>query len=183
MKILVLGDTHIPKRASGLNPDFIQLFKEIQPDRIIFTGDATEYSILFFLDNLAPTYSVKGNADRLELPKFLSIKLKNTKFFIIHGHQAGRGNYSALYDMAHGHDVLVCGHTHKQETFKGRDMVVVNPGSATGAWAGDGSKPDSSFSLIKLGTKMEITEYRSEKNGIKIKRISLKDKAQAQEEC
>lgn len=175
MKILVLGDTHIPKRADGLEPEIAGLFNKIMPDRIIFTGDATDYSVLFFLDKLAPTYAVRGNADHLELPKFLSVTLKNTRLFIVHGHQAGRGNYEPLFDMAHGHDVLVCGHTHKQETFKGGNMTVVNPGSATGAWAGDGSKPTPSFTLIELNNGMEIKEYRREEDGIKVKRVSLKD--------
>ena len=175
MLIVVLGDTHIPNRAKEIPREIVEEIEKLCPDRILFTGDANEYSVLFFLENIAPVYAVKGNTDFIELPNMLSLNFRGKKIMVIHGHQFGRGNYPALVDYAKGHDILVCGHTHKQETFKVRDMIVINPGSATGAWSGGGVKSKPSFTSIEIKKEgMEIVEYvMGEKGGIQNKRPKI----------
>ncbi|MBR9682032.1 MAG: metallophosphoesterase family protein, partial [Candidatus Altiarchaeota archaeon] len=68
------------------------------------------------------------------------------------------------------HNFVVCGHTHVPETFKEEGVVVVNPGSATGAWSGGAAKVQSSVSIINTENR-EILQYSGEKNGNKSKRF------------
>jgi len=177
MLIVAIGDTHIPGRAKEIPQEIAKKVEELSPDRILFTGDANEYSVLFFFENIAPTYAVKGNTDYLDLPNMLSLNIRGRKIMLIHGHQFGRGNYPALLNYARGHDILVCGHTHRQETFKEGGIVVINPGSATGAWSGGGLTPKPSFTAfeIKRGG-LEIEEYvMGGGGGIQNKRTEIKD--------
>jgi len=174
MLIIAIGDTHIPERASEIPRDIIKMIENLDPDAILFTGDATEYSVLFLLESIAPTYAVRGNVDHLELPNFLSLEFEGNKVMLIHGHQFGRGNYPALVKYASGHDLLVCGHTHRQETFKEGGIVVINPGSATGAWSGGGVEPRPSFTTIDIGEEIKIEEYwKGERNGLQNKRVQI----------
>jgi len=173
--VVILGDTHIPGRAERIPEPIVKEIQDLSPDRILFTGDANEYSVLFFLENIAPTYAVKGNTDFLDLPNMLSLNFKGKKLMLIHGHQFGRGNYAALVEYAKGHDILVCGHTHKQETFKEGGMIVINPGSATGAWSGSGLAPKPSFTTLEIKRDgMEIWEYvMGGKHGVQNKRAEI----------
>ena len=151
MIIAILGDTHIPARAERLPPALVSHLKDLEPDRIIFTGDATEYSVLFLLEEIAPLYAVKGNCDYgLELPSILSLKFKGRKFLVMHGHQFGRGNYPAMVEYAKGYDFLICGHTHSLKVEKMAGLWVLNPGSATGAWSGGGLRGEPTSLLLDL---------------------------------
>ena len=183
MLIVILGDTHIPSRAERIPGPIIEKINELEPDRILFTGDVNEYSVLFFLETIAPVYAVRGNTDYLTLPRFLSLEFEGRKVMLIHGHQFGRGNYSALINFAKGHDILVCGHTHRQETFKERGMIVINPGSATGAQSGSGIKPRPSFTVLELeGEKIKIEEYvLGDSHGLQNKRIQIQDEEETEE--
>ncbi len=166
--IAILGDTHIPDRAQKIPSWIIELLEEKEPDRILFTGDACEYSVIFLLENIAPTYAVKGNMDiGLELPKYLSLNFRGYKFFLIHGHQFGRGNYPALIKLASsaGANVLVCGHTHRLETFKEQGILVINPGSATGAWSGSGEVDEPSLVMVEINKGLKVWHYRGGKDG------------------
>ncbi|MBR9681568.1 MAG: metallophosphoesterase family protein, partial [Candidatus Altiarchaeota archaeon] len=131
MQVFCLGDTHIPERASNL-PDWVmQLLVKTSPDRILFTGDVTDPSVLYLLEKVAPVYAVRGNMDRIDLPKEISLDLDGLRVLLIHGNQFGRGKYKELvrYAAEKDHNFVVCGHTHVPETFKEEGVVVVNPGS------------------------------------------------------
>ena len=178
MLIVAIGDTHIPGRAGEIPAEIVHAVEELSPDRILFTGDANEYSVLFFLDRIAPTYAVRGNTDTLDLPGVLSLDL-GKKVLLMHGHQFGRGNYHALVNYASGHDILVCGHTHRQETFKERGVIVVNPGSATGVWSGGGGESQPSFTSLEIKKgEVDIWEYMlGGENGVQSKRAEIENKA------
>lgn len=172
MRILCMGDTHIPERAKELPDWVVEKIQEVDPSRILFTGDVTEQAILLFLEELAPVYAVRGNMDHLDLPNYLSLEFDGLKVMLMHGHQFGRGNYKALTEHARGHDFLVCGHTHVCKTFKEGGVVVVNPGSATGAWGGSSSGGEPSMAVIdtrKGGEQRRTVEsveiLRGETNG------------------
>ena len=165
---------HIPKRASEL-PDWVfELLMKERPDRILVTGDITDPTILYLLERVAPVYAVRGNMDNVDLPKEVSLEIDWIKLLLIHGHQFGRGNYAELIKYAEkgGHNFLICGHTHKPETFKEGEVVVVNPGSATGAPSGDGTPTLQSVSLINTEIR-EVVQYIGEKNGNKNKRFQV----------
>ncbi|MBR9680298.1 MAG: metallophosphoesterase family protein [Candidatus Altiarchaeota archaeon] len=174
MLIVALGDTHIPDREKVLNKHILNFIREEVPNAILFTGDATDFSTLFFLRTLGEVYAVKGNMDETDAPPMHSLKFGNKKIMLIHGHQFGRGNYDSLTKYAHGHDILVCGHTHKQEHFVKDNILVVNPGSATGAPSGP-VKGLASFTTIVIKGDVKVTEYVVKENGIQSKGSKSKD--------
>ncbi len=175
MKILCLGDTHIPERAAEIPEWIMKLLVEERPDRILFTGDATDPSVIYLLERVAPVYAVRGNMDRFELPREISLELDGIKLLLMHGDRFGRGGYQemARYAKQKGHDFVVCGHTHRQETFKTEGVVVVNPGSATGAWGGGraGAPATPSVSIINTENREVVLYSGGIENGIQSKRF------------
>lgn len=174
MLIFCLGDMHIPNRAHAM-PDWVfELLMKERPDRILVTGDITDPSIIYLLERIAPVYAVRGNMDHIELPREVSLEIDGLKILLIHGDQFGRGNYVELvrYAQKGGHNILVCGHTHIPETFKEDGVVVVNPGSATGASGGENAPTLQSVSIINTEIR-EVVQYIGEKNGNKNKRFQI----------
>ncbi|MFX1357027.1 MAG: YfcE family phosphodiesterase, partial [Promethearchaeota archaeon] len=58
---------------------------------------------------------------------------------LTHGHQiALRGNHAQLESLAmdNNYNILISGHTHKEEVFlTSKGILLLNPGSVTGAWS------------------------------------------------
>lgn len=176
MLLLALGDTHIPDRADSLSPHIVKFIRDEAPNAILFTGDATDFSTLFMLRKLGEVYMVRGNMDEVDLPKMQNLEFGGKRVLLVHGNQFGRGNYDALIEFAkaRNHDILVCGHTHKQEHFIRDGILIVNPGSATGAPTG-GIKRIPSFTTIVIKGDVKVTEYVVKENGIQSKGSKSKD--------
>ena len=161
--ILVLGDTHIPRRANRI-PDEIEEFVRGKPfDYVICTGDLTAESVLDYLRQLGrKVVAVRGNMDHLPLPEYAEITIGGFRIGVIHGDQVyPRGNREQLEDIAveRGVEVLISGHTHLPDVYKGR-VVLLNPGSATGAWGGGGGSMRPSFMVVNVaGSEMVVELY------------------------
>ena len=161
MRLLVLGDTHIPRRASRIPEEFDRLFKELEYDAVVCTGDLTDKSVLDYLKGLGELHVVRGNMDHLPLPETAVIDAE-VKVGVLHGDQVyPRGDREQLQDLAAEMkvDVLISGHTHSPDVFKGR-AVLLNPGSATGVWGGGGGAGIPSFMLVDVGDKIDVTLFR-----------------------
>lgn len=176
MRLIALGDTHIPDRAEEIPEEVIQFIRDFSPNALLFTGDATEYATLFLLEKLAPTYAVRGNMDKVDTPEQQSLEFEGKKVLLIHGDQFGRGNYDALVRYARRYDILVCGHTHRQELFRRGKLLVINPGSVTGAW-GKVATGEKTFTTIIIKGQVEVEEYVVEEDGIQRKGSEGKDQA------
>jgi len=173
MRLLVMGDTHIPNRAKTISPHIIDFIDDFSPHAILFTGDACEPGVLMFLEKLAPLHAVLGNMDKIDLPKMLNFDF-GKKILLIHGHQFGRGNYEELTRYASGYDILICGHTHHQEHFKKNGVLIINPGSVTGAET-NGIKPPSTFTTIIIKAGVKIQEYVVKEDGIQKQRSKVRN--------
>ncbi|RLF07772.1 MAG: YfcE family phosphodiesterase [Thermoprotei archaeon] len=141
--VLAIGDFHIPSRARWI-PDALE--REVTKDKydiVLCTGDLTSEAVITWLEKLGKEiYVVRGNMDHLKLPAHAVIDVEQLKIGVYHG--AGiypRGDIPKLTMKAKqlGVDVLVTGHTHYPQVVmvKEHKVVIVNPGSATGAWGGD----------------------------------------------
>ncbi len=169
VRILLTGDSHIPRRASMV-PD--EIYSEINKqlvnnrfDYTLFTGDLIDApKLLDFLNNITikEVFKVIGNMDyyggnkNLPQSRHLPILLSNNKKIsigLIHGHQVHpRGDHSQLESIAleNGFNILVSGHTHKEEIFLTRNgILLLNPGSITGAWSFVASG-NCSFIVLKI---------------------------------
>jgi len=66
------------------------------------------------------------------------LNIKNLRIGLIHGHQVRpRGDINKLLKLAKNLDVniLISGHTHAQSIIRKNNILLINPGSATGAWS------------------------------------------------
>jgi len=169
MNILVIGDTHIPDRASWL-PDEVSAFIESKEfDIIVCTGDLTDRSVLKYFKGLAELVAVRGNMDYLNLPNYELVEMGSIKAGVIHGSQVRpRGNRRQLAEMARklDVDVLISGHTHSAHIYRD-EVLLLNPGSATGAWGGGGMF-NPSFMLLKVEESKVGVELYELKHDIKM---------------
>lgn len=155
VRILCIGDSHIPNRAKDL-PE--QIYKQINDltqnelyDDIFFTGDLINFpELLDFLSlkRKRNLFKVLGNMDyyygNRDLPTYqkLDILYENSEKLTIgltHGAQIKpRGDHDQLEELTiqKKYNILVSGHTHKEEVFlTSKGILLINPGSVTGAWS------------------------------------------------
>ncbi len=170
MKIVCIGDLHIPERAKDI-PEWIRniLIRE-KPDLILCTGDLTSRIPIQFLSLIAPVKCVKGNMDVIGFPEREMVEVHGKKIGLVHGTEVHpRGDIRQLFWIAKemGVDVLVHGHTHKLDVREHKGDLFVNPGSATGAWGGSSEGGDESFIILEVDEKGKL-KIRKFENGKEI---------------
>lgn len=134
-RLLLLADTHLPKRARAL-PE--QVWRAVDDaDLVIHAGDWVELALLDELEARAGrVIGVWGNNDpddlRSRLPEVAHVVVEGIRIAVVHetGPSAGR---EARCDAAHPDtDVLVFGHSHiPWDTVTPNGMRLLNPGSPT----------------------------------------------------
>ncbi len=152
MRLVVMGDTHIPDRADSIPEKIVEFVRDVSPDLIIFTGDLTDASVLKFLKSISEVVAVRGNMDFLRLPDFAEIEIYGVRAGVIHGHQVyPRGDVQQLKDVAveRGVRVLFNGHTHSPQIRSKSGIVLLNPGSVTGVWGGGKASLIPSFLTVE----------------------------------
>ncbi|MHA1726276.1 MAG: YfcE family phosphodiesterase [Promethearchaeota archaeon] len=189
IKILVIGDSHIPRRASEVPPEIYEKLTELgKYDYTFFTGDLIQApKFLRFLKEKTNqhVFRVLGNMDYYngitDLPIFQELEIPisegdNLRIGLTHGAQINpRGDIGQIDALARKKrfDIIIVGHTHKEEIcimLSGR--LMLNPGSVTGAW-----------SFLATGTpSFIIMEIEPEKNVINTYLIRLNKKTKAFEE-
>ncbi len=135
MKLLLLADTHVPKRARDLPAEVWAAVDDA--DVVLHAGDWVDVSLLDALERRAARLvAVVGNNDgpalRARLPLVARADLGGVRFAVVHetGDKAGReARCAAAYPDA---DVLVFGHSHiPWDTVAGTGLRLLNPGSPT----------------------------------------------------
>lgn len=134
-RVLLLADTHLPKRAKDLPP---QVWDEVDAaDVVVHAGDWVDLATLDRLEARARRLlAVVGNNDgpglRARLPEVATDTIGGVRFAVVHetGSKLGReGRCEAAYPDA---DVLVFGHSHiPWDTTTPRGLRLLNPGSPT----------------------------------------------------
>ncbi len=176
MRVLVIGDTHIPNRARWLPEKVDERIRSMKFDLVLCTGDLTDRKVLDYLSGLGEVVAVSGNMDHLPLPEYRTLKVEGIKFGIIHGHQVyPRGDVTQLREIALelGVDVLVHGHTHSADIWKG-DVLLLNPGSATGVWSGGKASLVPSFMVLEVeGNSLDVNLYELREGELRVERRSF----------
>ncbi|MET4581899.1 putative phosphoesterase [Conyzicola nivalis] len=134
-RILLLADTHVPKRARAL-PD--RVWRAVDDaDVVIHAGDWVDVSLLDELEARASSViGVWGNNDgpdlRSRLPEVARVAVEGIRIAVVHetGPAAGR---EARCDAAYPDtDLLVFGHSHiPWDTVTPNGLRLLNPGSPT----------------------------------------------------
>lgn len=154
--ILLLGDTHIPDRVTELPRQLKSFIESTQFDFILSTGDLTSQGVLSWMQKMAPLKVVKGNMDYLLLPEEETLHLPPVKISLIHGTGIWpRGDPKQLLRVAKRLDanVLISGHTHRPEITLSEGILLLNPGSLTGAWGGSSDWGSPSFMTLSISEK------------------------------
>jgi putative phosphoesterase len=135
MRLLLIADTHVPRRAKDLPP---QVWDEVdRADVVVHAGDWVSVDLLDALtDRAARLVGVYGNNDgpqlRARLPEVARADLDGVRLAVVHetGQAAGREQRCA--ERFPETDVLVFGHSHiPWDTVASSGLRLVNPGSPT----------------------------------------------------
>jgi putative phosphoesterase len=135
VRLLLLADTHVPRRARDLPP---QVWAEVErADVVLHAGDWVDVALLDEIGGRARRLvGVFGNNDhgvlRERLPEVARVELGGVRFAVVHetGDAAGRERRCAqrFPDV----DVLVFGHSHiPWDTVADTGLRLLNPGSPT----------------------------------------------------
>ena len=134
-KILLLADTHVPKRARRL-PD--QVWGAVGAADVVF--HAGDWVVAELLDQLQRRsrhlVAVYGNNDgddlRSRLPETAEATIEDIRFAMIHETGAAKGRELRCEERFPDIDVLVFGHSHiPWDTTSPRGLRLLNPGSPT----------------------------------------------------
>lgn len=135
MKIVVISDTHMPKKAKQL-PERLLIDLE-DCDYIIHAGDWQTEELYNELKQYGPVIGVTGNVDDPELKSLLKTKeiLRAGDFLIgiVHGHGTRKTTEKRALESFEDEEVdcIVYGHSHIPVLKEIDGVIVFNPGSPT----------------------------------------------------
>jgi putative phosphoesterase len=133
--ILLLADTHLPKRARALSEDVWRAVDEA--DLVIHAGDWVDVTLLDALEARATRLvGVYGNNDgaelRQRLPEIARVTIDGLRFAVIHETGSVAGRDRRADEKFPESDVLVFGHSHiPWDTTTPAGLRLLNPGSPT----------------------------------------------------
>ncbi|MFD2419559.1 metallophosphoesterase family protein [Amycolatopsis pigmentata] len=135
MRLLIVADTHVPKRARALPRT---IWREAEAaDIVVHAGDWVEASLLDEMENRCRRLiAVYGNNDgpalRERLPEVARADLDGLRLAVVHETGAAKGRETRCERSFPDTDVLVFGHSHiPWDTVAPNGMRLLNPGSPT----------------------------------------------------
>ncbi len=135
MRLLLITDTHVPKRARDLPP---AVWAEVDAADVVFhAGDWVDVPLLDALQARSKRLiAVYGNNDgpalRARLPEIARVTLDGVAFAVIHETGDAKGREARCAARFPDADVLVFGHSHiPWDTVAPSGLRLLNPGSPT----------------------------------------------------
>lgn len=135
MRLLLIADTHVPKRARDLPKP---VWDEVaEADVVVHAGDWIEPALLDTLEAKAHRLvACWGNNDgdelRARLPERADVTLGGVRFTVTHETGAASGRDARMAKLYPDTDVLVFGHSHiPWDTTAASGLRLLNPGSPT----------------------------------------------------
>ncbi|OBJ56426.1 metallophosphoesterase [Mycobacterium sp. 1423905.2] len=135
MQLLLIADTHVPKRARDLPP---QVWDEVDSaDVVVHAGDWVAVELLDQLEaRAARLVACWGNNDgpelRARLPERADVTLDGLRFTVTHETGATTGREARMSRLYPDTDVLIFGHSHiPWDTTTATGLRLLNPGSPT----------------------------------------------------
>ena len=134
-RLLLLADTHLPKRAKDLPGEVWAAVEEA--DLVLHAGDWVDVGLLDALESRAHRLvGVAGNNDhgvlRERLPELAAVEVEGLRFGVVHETGQATGRELRCEMQYPDLDVLVFGHSHiPWDTTSPRGLRLLNPGSPT----------------------------------------------------
>ncbi|MBL1095589.1 metallophosphoesterase family protein [Streptomyces coffeae] len=136
MRLLLMSDTHLPRRAKALPQELLEQLPHA--DVVFHAGDWVDTATLDLLEaGSTRLFGVYGNNDgpelRARLPEVARVELDGLRFGVVHETGAAQGRERRCAERFPDVDVLVFGHSHipwDSTTDDGR-LRLLNPGSPT----------------------------------------------------
>jgi putative phosphoesterase len=134
-RLLLLADTHVPKRARDLPA---QVWSEVdRADVVVHAGDWVDVRLLDEVEARARRLvAVWGNNDHGELRERLTevarVQIEGVRFAVVHETGGAAGRERRCAERFADDDVLVFGHSHiPWDTTAASGLRLLNPGSPT----------------------------------------------------
>ena len=135
MRLLLLADTHVPRRARDLPP---QVWEAVESaDVVVHAGDWVDVALLDAIEQRASRLvGVYGNNDgpplRARLPEVADVDLDGLRLSVVHETGGREGRERRCAERFTGADVVVFGHSHiPWDTTADSGLRLLNPGSPT----------------------------------------------------
>ncbi|MGN6174272.1 MAG: metallophosphoesterase family protein [Streptosporangiaceae bacterium] len=134
MKIVVLADTHAPRRWRTCPPRVAGHLRGV--DLILHAGDVCTAGVLDELAAYAPVRAVRCNNDGLDVaawgaPDTLEADLGGVRLAMVHDSGPSRGRAARLRRRFPHADLVVFGHSHIPVNQAMDGQQIFNPGSPT----------------------------------------------------
>ncbi|WP_336642464.1 metallophosphoesterase family protein [Microbacterium sp. MMO-113] len=134
-RMLLLADTHVPKRAKRLPDAVLQAIDEA--DVVVHAGDWVDLATVELLQARARVlHGVHGNNDgpeiRRVLPEIARFTVEDTAVAVVHETGAATGREKRMDLAFPDAGLLVFGHSHiPRDTVTPNGLRLLNPGSPT----------------------------------------------------
>jgi putative phosphoesterase len=134
VELLLIADTHVPKRAKDLPAAVWDQVARV--DVVVHAGDWVTPPLLDELEGRAARLlACWGNNDgdelRRRLPERADATLDGVRFTVVHETGASAGRDARMADRYPDTDVLVFGHSHIPWDTTAGGLRLLNPGSPT----------------------------------------------------
>ncbi|MGO9385545.1 MAG: metallophosphoesterase family protein [Mycobacterium sp.] len=165
MRLLLIADTHVPKRARDLPT---RVWDEVgKADVVIHAGDWVAPELLDTLESRsARLVACWGNNDgpilRARLPERADVTLAGVRFTVVHETGAASGREARMSRLYPDSQVLVFGHSHiPWDTTTKTGLRLLNPGSPTDRRR----QPFCSYitAVVDDGSLTDVTLHRLDK--------------------
>ena len=162
MDLLLISDTHMPKRAKDLPA---QVWDAVdRADVVVHAGDWVDVETLDALESRAARLvACWGNNDgdelRARLPERADVTLAGVRFTVVHETGASGGRDARMSRLYPDTDVLIFGHSHiPWDTTSATGLRLLNPGSPTDRR----SQPFGTYMTVSVadGALGEVTLHR-----------------------
>ena len=120
LRIGVISDTH-----SLLRPEAVDALQGA--DMVVHAGDIGDSDILRRLERIAPLKAIRGNIDKWarDMPDTECFEVGGRYVYVLHDVKT-----LDLDPVAAGLDIVICGHSHKPQSYTENGVLYLNPGSA-----------------------------------------------------
>ncbi|PWI42770.1 metallophosphoesterase [Streptomyces sp. ICBB 8177] len=135
MRLLLMSDTHLPKRAKALPAALLD--EVARADVVVHAGDWVDVATLdLLLERSARLVGVYGNNDgpalRARLPEVARVELDGVRLGVVHETGPSAGREKRCAERFPDLDVLVFGHSHiPWDSVAPGGLRLLNPGSPT----------------------------------------------------